>query len=235
MRALIVDRYGLRAGDVAEPKPCAEEVLIQVHAAGANLVESKGRSGELKLILLYRTPAVRGQNVAGVVVRAEPQVHQFAAGDEVYARPDDLLINTMAKSVAVREASVAFKPTNVTTEEAASIPMGGLTGWQALVEMARVSKGQNAFIRAGSVGVGALEPRRNSYTLGLKSQDCPTLKKSPGVLKPGGQLSRCQGCPLPSSPKLSRFRGWSGRSRACSAAASAARSGAAGSATPSCS
>lgn len=158
MKAFVVDRYGkkerLRAADVPAPELREDEVLIEVHAAAVNLVDAKIRNGEFKLILPYRTPFVLGHDVAGVVVRVGPRVRQFTVGDEVYARPDDLRIGTFAEFVAVKESSVALKPRNLTMEEAASIPLVGLTAWQALVERARVEKGQRVFIQAGSGGVG---------------------------------------------------------------------------------
>lgn len=158
MKAFVVDRYGkkerLRAADVPEPDLRADEVLIQVHAAAVNLIDSKVRNGEFQLFLPYRTPFVLGHDVAGVVVRVGPQVRQFKVGDEVYARPDDLRIGSFAEFVAVKEDSVAIKPKNISMEEAASIPLVGLTAWQALVERAKLKKGQKVFIQAGSGGVG---------------------------------------------------------------------------------
>jgi NADPH:quinone reductase-like Zn-dependent oxidoreductase len=158
MKAFIVDRYGkrepLRAADVPEPELRADEVLIQVHATAVNQLDSKLRNGEFKLILPYRTPFVLGHDVAGVVVRVGPRVRQFKSGDEVYARPDDFRIGTFAEFVAVKEDSVATKPRNLSMEEAASIPLVGLTAWQALVEIAKLKKGQKVFIQAGSGGVG---------------------------------------------------------------------------------
>jgi NADPH:quinone reductase-like Zn-dependent oxidoreductase len=158
MRAFIVDRYGkkerLRAADVAEPELREDEVLIQVHATAVNMLDSKLRNGEFKLILPYRTPFVLGHDVAGVVVRVGQRVRQFRRGDEVYARPDDFRIGTFAERVAVKESSVAIKPRNITMEEAASIPLVGLTAWQALVEQAKLKQGQKVFIQAGSGGVG---------------------------------------------------------------------------------
>jgi NADPH:quinone reductase-like Zn-dependent oxidoreductase len=159
MKAFIVDRYGkrqLRVGDVPEPDLRADEVLIQVHATAVNQLDSKLRNGEFKLILPYRTPFVLGHDVAGVVVRVGPGVRQFKEGDEVYARPDDFCIGTFAEFVAVKEESVAIKPRNLTMEEAASIPLVGLTAWQALVEIAKLEQGQKVFIQAGSGGVGTL-------------------------------------------------------------------------------
>ncbi|MFM9901921.1 MAG: NADP-dependent oxidoreductase [Polaromonas sp.] len=158
MKAFIVDRYGkkqvLRAGDLPEPRLREDEVLVQVHAAGVNLLDAKIRNGEFKLILPYRTPFVLGHDVAGVVVRVGPRVRQFKPGDEVYARPDDFRIGTFAEYVAVREDSLALKPLNITMEEAASLPLVGLTAWQALVEKAQLQPGQKVFIQAGSGGVG---------------------------------------------------------------------------------
>lgn len=158
MKAFVLDRYGkkekLRAADVPEPEVREDDVLIQVHATAVNLLDVKLRNGEFKLILPYRTPFVLGHDVAGVVVRAGPRVRQFKVGDEVYARPDDLRIGTFAELIAVREDSVAIKPKNITMEEAASIPLVGLTAWQALVEKAKLQKGQKVFIQAGSGGVG---------------------------------------------------------------------------------
>ena len=158
MKAFVVDRYGkkeqLRAADVPEPEVRGDDVLIEVHATAVNLLDSKIRNGEFKLILPYRTPFVLGHDVAGVVVRVGPRVRQFKVGDEVYARPDDFRIGTFAERIAVREASVALKPRNLSMVEAASIPLVGLTAWQALVEIARLRKGQKVFIQAGSGGVG---------------------------------------------------------------------------------
>ncbi|HTD04561.1 NADP-dependent oxidoreductase [Undibacterium sp.] len=158
MKAFIVDRYGkkesLRAGEVPEPELREDEVLVQVHASGVNLLDSKVRDGEFKLILPYRAPFVLGHDVAGVVARVGPRVRQFKVGDEVYSRPDDFRIGTFAEFVAVKEGSLAIKPNNITMEEAASIPLVGLTVWQALVEKAKLQKGQKIFIQAGSGGVG---------------------------------------------------------------------------------
>jgi alcohol dehydrogenase len=157
MKAFVLDRYGskvaLRAGEV--PDPVREnDVLVQVHAAGVNLLDSKLRSGEFKLILPYRVPFVLGHDVAGVVLRVGARVKQFKAGDEVYARPADHRIGTFAELIAVQEQDLALKPKNLTLEEAASIPLVGLTAWQALVERGQLKQGQKVFIQAGSGGVG---------------------------------------------------------------------------------
>ncbi len=158
MKAFVVDRYGkkraLRPADLPDPVLRDDEVLVQVHAASVNPLDCKIRDGEFKLILPYRPPFVLGHDVAGVVAKVGPQVRQFKPGDEVYARPDDFRIGTFAEFVPVKEASLALKPKGLTMEEAASIPLVGLTAWQALVEKANLQKGQKVFIQAGSGGVG---------------------------------------------------------------------------------
>jgi alcohol dehydrogenase len=145
----------LRLADVPSPQLRDDEVLVQVHAAGVNLLDSKIRDGEFELILPYRLPLVLGHDVAGVVVKVGARVRQFKVGDEVYARPDDFRIGTFAEFVPVKEASLALKPKGLTMEEAASIPLVALTAWQALVEKAKLTKGQKVFIQAGSGGVGS--------------------------------------------------------------------------------
>lgn len=158
MKAFILDRYGkkerLRATDVPKPQLRADEVLIEVHAAAVNVIDVKIRNGEFKLILPYRAPFILGHDVAGVVVSIGSKVRSFNVGDEVYARPDDLRIGTFAEFIAVKESSVAIKPKSISMEEAASIPLVGLTAWQALVEKAKIKRGQKVFIQAGSGGVG---------------------------------------------------------------------------------
>ena len=158
MKAFIVERYGskdgLRAGEVPEPELRDDEVLVQVHAAGVNPLDAKIRNGEFKLILPYRPPFVLGHDVAGVAIRVGPRVRQFKPGDQVYARPDDFRIGAFAEYIAVKEESLALKPKGLTMEEAASIPLVGLTAWQALIEKANLKKGQKVFIQAGSGGVG---------------------------------------------------------------------------------
>ena len=158
MKTFVLDKYkkksALRFADVAEPVLRENEVLIQVHAASVNLLDAKIRDGEFKAVLKYKMPLVLGHDVAGTVVRVGASVSKFKLGDEVYSRPDDLRIGTFAEFVAINENSVALKPKSLTMEEAASIPLVGLTAWQALVEIGKLRAGQKVFIQAGSGGVG---------------------------------------------------------------------------------
>ena len=158
MKAFVVDKYkkkgALRLAKVPEPEVRDDDVMVRVHATGVNLLDSKVRDGEFKLILPYRPPFVLGHDVAGIVTRVGPKVRRFKAGDEVYARPRDHRVGTFAEFIAMNEADVALKPKNISMEEAASIPLVGLTAWQALVEVGKLKPGQKVFIQAGSGGVG---------------------------------------------------------------------------------
>ena len=158
MKAFTIDRYkskdGGRIVDMPQPEVGDNDVLVQVHAAGVNLLDAKIADGEFKIFLPYRFPLVLGNDVAGVVVEVGARVRRFKPGDEVYARPDKDRIGTFAEFIAMNEADVAIKPTKLSMEEAASIPLVGLTAWQALVEMAELKPGQKVFIQAGTGGVG---------------------------------------------------------------------------------
>ena len=158
MKAMILDRYGkkgrMRLGELPEPKLDENEVLVQVHAAGVNPLDALIKSGEFQMFLPYRFPLVLGHDVAGIVVRVGKRVKKFKPGDKVYSRPDDFRIGAFAELIAIKEDSLAFKPKSLSMEEAASIPLVGLAAWQALVEAAKLKKGQKIFIQAGSGGVG---------------------------------------------------------------------------------
>ena len=158
MKAFVVDKYkkngALRLTKVSEPEVREDDVMVRVYATGVNLLDSKVRNGEFKLFLPYRPPFVLGHDVAGIVTRVGPKVRRFKAGDEVYARPRDHRVGTFAEFIAINETDVSLKPKNISMEEAASIPLVGLTAWQALVEVGKLKPGQKVFIQAGSGGVG---------------------------------------------------------------------------------
>ncbi|MCG2614118.1 NADP-dependent oxidoreductase [Terrimonas sp. NA20] len=167
MRAFIVPRYGknekLQLAEIAAPGVKEDDVLIQIHSAGLNLLDSKLRNGEFKMILPYKTPFTLGHDVAGVVIQTGSKVSKFNVGDKVYARAADYRIGTFAEFISVNEDDVAIKPENLSMDEAASIPLVGLTAWQALVEKANLKKGQKVFIQAGSGGVGTFAIQLAKY------------------------------------------------------------------------
>ncbi|MGN8000893.1 NADP-dependent oxidoreductase [Sphingomonas sp. 22176] len=158
MKAFVVDTYKkhgpLRLADMPDPEIGPEDVLVQIHATAINLLDSKVRDGEFKLFLPYRPPFLLGHDLAGTVLRTGANVRQFKPGDEVYARPRDGRIGTFAEKIALNASDLALKPASLSMEQAASIPLVGLTAWQALVELGKLKPGQKVFIQAGSGGVG---------------------------------------------------------------------------------
>lgn len=159
MKAFFIDRYGKntgRLGELPDPEVGAKDVLVAVHATSINLLDSKIRTGEFKLILPYTFPLILGNDLAGVVVRVGTGVRHFKPGDEVYARPPQDQIGSFAELICVSEDALALKPKNLTMEQAASIPLVTLTAWQVLVEAAKLKEGQKVLIHAGSGGVGTI-------------------------------------------------------------------------------
>jgi NADPH:quinone reductase-like Zn-dependent oxidoreductase len=160
MKAFLIEKYDKKAKllleEVATPAIKDNEILIEVHASGLNLLDSKIRSGEFKMILPYKFPLILGHDAAGIVTQVGKNVQHFKLGDQVYARPADFHIGTFAEYMAISENDVALKPKNISMEDAASVPLVALTAWQALVEIGKVQEGQKVFIQAGSGGVGTI-------------------------------------------------------------------------------
>jgi alcohol dehydrogenase len=167
MKAFIIKKYTkegiLQQAEIPFPEIKDNDVLVEIHAAGINLLDSKIKSGEFKLILPYKLPLILGHDVAGVITKVGKNVTNFKVGDEIYARPADHRIGTFAEFIAIDEKDVALKPKNLSMEEAASIPLVALTAWQVLVETAKLKQGQKVFIQAGSGGVGTIAIQLAKY------------------------------------------------------------------------
>ena len=156
MKAYLVNKYKhpVAPGETVEPTVGDRDVVVDIHAAGVNLLDAKVRDGEFKLILPYKAPFVLGHDLAGIVTRVGSAVTRFSVGDEVYGRPRDGRIGTFAQLIAVHEDDLATKPASLSMTAAASVPLVALTAWQALVERAHLQPGQKVLIHAGSGGVG---------------------------------------------------------------------------------
>jgi NADPH:quinone reductase-like Zn-dependent oxidoreductase len=158
MKAFITKKYGkkekLHLTDLSEPIVYENDVLVQVHSAGVNVIDLLIRNGDFKLFLPMKPPFQLGRDVAGVVTKVGSKVSKFKVGDEVYSSSGNHHLGTYSENISIAENEVALKPKNLTMDEASSIPLVGLTSWQALVELANVQKGQKVFIQAGSGGVG---------------------------------------------------------------------------------
>jgi len=158
MKALVLKRYGgLDQGVFADiPKPALkpDEILVRVHAAGLNPIDYMIPKGTFKPMLRFQLPATLGSDLAGVVVEVGIRVTRFKPGDAVFASIFDLGTGALAEFSVVPESAAALKPSNLDFVQAASIPMVGLTSWQALKERAKLKPGQKVFIPAGSGGIG---------------------------------------------------------------------------------
>jgi len=158
MKALVFKRYGgpeqIVFADIPRPALKPDEILVQVHAAGLNPIDNMVPKGTFKPILRLQLPATLGSDLAGVVVEAGSRVTRFKPGDAVFASVFDLGTGSLAEFAVVPENAAALKPANLDFVQAASIPMVGLTAWQALKENAQLRPGQKVFIPAGSGGIG---------------------------------------------------------------------------------
>jgi NADPH:quinone reductase-like Zn-dependent oxidoreductase len=158
MKALTFQRYGKSPGiglaDVLRPTPKADELLVQVHAASVNPIDNMIPTGIFKAVVKLQLPATLGSDLAGVVVEVGSRVTRFKVGDAVFASIFDQGTGSIAEYAVVPESAAALKPDNLDFVQAASIPMVGLTSWQALKERLELQSGQKVFIPAGSGGIG---------------------------------------------------------------------------------
>lgn len=158
MKALTFKRYGKSSDigftDVSIPTLKPDELLVQVHAVGLNPIDNMIPTGIFKPVLHFQLPATMGSDLAGVVTEVGSRVTRFKPGDAIFASVFDLGIGTLAEFAVIPEGVAAPKPRNLDFVQAASVPMVGLTSWQALKERAGLKPGQKVFIPAGSGGIG---------------------------------------------------------------------------------
>lgn len=171
MQALTFKRYGrspeIGFADVPRPTLKADELLVQVHAAGLNPIDNMIPAGTFRPVLKFELPATLGSDIAGVVVEVGSRVTRFKPGDAVFASLFDLGRGSIAEFAAVPESVASPKPAKLDFVQAASVPMVGLTSWQALKERAKVRAGHKVFIPAGSGGIGTFAIQLAKY-LGAK-------------------------------------------------------------------
>ncbi len=159
MKAIVIDEYGakevLQERTIEKPAIKDHQVLVESFATSINPIDWKVRSGNLKKRLDFDFPIILGWDTAGVIVEKGKGVSGFAIGDRVFARPATTRQGTYAEYVAVDENLLARMPEPMSYEEAAAIPLAGLTAWQCLVDAGAIKKGDKVLIHAGSGGVGS--------------------------------------------------------------------------------
>ncbi|MFD0589341.1 NADP-dependent oxidoreductase [Paenibacillus sp. GCM10027627] len=189
MNAIIIEKYGKNTPLTMSEQPMPEigehDVLVEIHAASLNPIDFKIKEGKMKFLLKYEFPLILGNDFAGVVVKVGDRVSAFKPGDEVYGRPRKHRIGTLAEYIAVHEADIALKPRNLNFEEAASIPLVGLTTYQAFTDILHLQKGQKILIHAGAGGVGTfaiqLAKRMGAFVATTASDKGSDLVKSLGA------------------------------------------------------
>lgn len=158
MKAITIEKYGKNVPLVMTEQPVPHvgehDVLVEIHAASLNPIDYKIKEGKEKLLLSYKFPLILGNDFSGVIVKVGERVSAFKPGDEVYGRPRKSRIGTLAEYIAVHEDDIWLKPQNLNFEEAVSIPLVGLTTYQAFTDILHLQKGQKILIHAGSGGVG---------------------------------------------------------------------------------
>ena len=158
MRAVAYQNYNsnIEIIEVAKPKLQDKSVLVEVHAAGINPIDNILHAGYLQQMLELSFPHIMGYDLSGLVVEVGKDVRSVKVGDEVFARPNQEDAGSIAEFARVHENELAIKPKNISHIDAASVPLAGLTAWQALVTKGNINRGDKVLIHAGSGGVGTL-------------------------------------------------------------------------------
>jgi NADPH:quinone reductase-like Zn-dependent oxidoreductase len=157
MRAVVAHEYGapdvLKLEQVPRPEAKEDEALVRVIASGVNPADPLTLSGKYAREFGTHLPLIPGYDIAGVVEKIGAKITKLKVGDAVYGYPT--FGGGWADYVTVREWEVAAKPKSLNFVEAAAVPMGALTAWQALVDVAKLQAGQTILIHGGSGGVGS--------------------------------------------------------------------------------
>jgi NADPH:quinone reductase-like Zn-dependent oxidoreductase len=155
MRAALIEAYGgtdcLVIREVERPKPGPGEVLVRVLAAGVNPLDWKVRRGEMRFVLPQKFPWIPGFEVAGVVEEVGVEVDRFTPGDAIHGGVQG---GGCAEFVVMDTKGAAMVPDGLSFEEAAAVPVAGLTAWQALVDLGEMAQGERVLVNGGAGGVG---------------------------------------------------------------------------------
>ena len=156
MKAATIQDYAspVEITEISKPELQDGSVLIEVHAASLNPIDNILRAGYMKEVLALSFPHVMGYDVSGTVVEVGRDVHRVKVGDTVFARPNQADAGAIAEFARLQESELAIKPANLSHQNAASVPLAGLTAWQALVSKGNIKPGDKVLIHAGSGGVG---------------------------------------------------------------------------------
>ncbi|UFT99338.1 NADP-dependent oxidoreductase [Radiobacillus kanasensis] len=188
-RAVIINQYGskevLEDGTVTLPELGENQVLIRAKATSINPIDWKLREGYLKQMFDWEFPIILGWDVAGVIEAVGSNVTDWKVGDKVFARPETTRFGTYAEYTIVDEHLLAKKPASISFEEAAAVPLAGMTAYQGLFDHGKLEKGEKVLIHAGAGGVGTyaiqLAKEAGAYVYTTASPKNHELLKSLGA------------------------------------------------------
>ena len=184
MKALLVNENGsldnLKIEDVPIPKIESNQILVKVKACGINPVDWKGI-----IMNFFKTPYIAGTDISGIVENVGTEVTHYKVGDEVIGSLEWAKQGAFAEFVETQEKYLAFKPKNLTFEEAAALPLAGLTAWQGLFDKLELQAGQKILIQAAAGGVGLFAVQfakwKGAYVVAVASEKNEAFLKSFGA------------------------------------------------------
>ncbi|MGE6575064.1 NADP-dependent oxidoreductase [Paenibacillus xylanexedens] len=158
MKAVVINQYGskeeLVEQEVNKPRAEANQVVVKLEATSINPIDWKLREGYLKEMYDWEFPIILGWDVAGVITEIGSNVSKWKVGDRVFSRPETTRFGSYAEYTAVDEYLLAKLPDSISYEEAAAVPLAGLTAWQVLFTHGDLKEGETVLIHAGAGGVG---------------------------------------------------------------------------------
>jgi NADPH:quinone reductase-like Zn-dependent oxidoreductase len=189
MKAVVMNEYGgpevLKYEDAPKPEPKDDEILVRVIAAAVNPVDTYIRQGMFGRRALDNGPAILGYDIAGIVDKTGANAKRFKKGDAVYCYLSVMRGGGYAEFAVAKESETALKPKNITFDEAAAVPLAATTAWQALIDSAKLGKGQTVLIHGGSGGVGSfaiqIAKARGAKVIATASTAHQSLLKQLGV------------------------------------------------------
>ncbi len=180
MKAVRIHEFGgpevLKIEDIARPLPAPDEILVKVYASGVNPVDWGIREGGNEMMRSFLTlPLTLGWDAAGVVEETGSQVTALRKGDAVYGVPNFPGDGSYAEYCVAKAGQFARKPESLSFNEAAGVPLAGLTAWTAIFADGKLQPGQRILIQGASGGVGSLAVQfakvKGAYVIGTASAD----------------------------------------------------------------
>ena len=159
MKAVVINRYGaadvLEYREVEKPAINDDEILVEVYASSVNPVDWKVRQGQLKIITGKKFPRILGCDFSGKIAEIGKNIKNYKVGDEIYGMVSALKGGAYAEYVKVSLENILAKPRNLDFEQAAAVPLAGLTALQSLRNLGKIKQGDRVLINGCSGGVGS--------------------------------------------------------------------------------